>query len=259
MRQWLRPARRDTGYLPGRVIDVMIYGGSRPDLLRLCLRTLAEHLIFPSGRLRLLFQDCDFMPSLAVECIEIVREHGGFEAARVHHPTGQPGVFSYGWSITAALDDLIRAPLVFHLEEDHEFIRPVDLDLVWDLFESNPRLNQLRLNRRKNPSEENDGAVKVVERTLHAGLRDAVCSSSKNWYFQPSIWRVGYVRQRWLGHRDNVHHAAQHDLGLPDVRLPAEHYIDVLGLATLGGIGAPAYLRHTGGPERSLHTVLGRV
>lgn len=249
---------RPVAELPERVIDVMVFGGSRPALLDACLRTFREHVRF-SGTLRLLYQDCGYHAERAHECLDIVGRFGGFDAARIQAPVpDRPGVMSYGYSITAAFDDLVRAPLMFHLEDDHEFLRDVDLDVAWDLFAEHP-INQLRYNRRKTPREENDGVVKVIERTFRAGGRDVVVTSSKNWYFQPAIWRMAFVRPRWLGHFADVHHHAQVDMIGTAKRPPPEWFIEKLGAVTMGAIGEPPFLRHTGTAEHSLHHALGRV
>lgn len=243
--------------LSGKIIDVMVWGGSRPELLRRCIKSFREHLRF-SGTLRWLYQDCDYHHTRALECLQIV-ENAGFTESRIRQPVpGELGVMSYGYSMTAAFNDLVRAPLMYSLEEDHEALRPIDLDLAWGLFDQHRHINQLRFNRRKNPGEENDGTIKVLERSLDVSGRPVTISSSKNWYFQPSIWRMSFVRPRWRGHFANVHHGTQRDL-LPSKRPPPEYFLDVLGAVTMGGIGEPAFMVHTGTPEHSLHHAMGHV
>lgn len=245
--------------LPGRVIDVVIYGGSRPALLRDCIATFREHVTF-DGRLRLFYQDCGFDADRAAECMEIVEAAGGFEAARIQAPVPElPGFMSYGYSITRALADWSRAPLLYHVEDDHVFLRPVDLDVAFDLFAQHGHINQIRYNRRKNPAEENHGAVRVIERQLLVNGTPVPVTSGKVWYFMPAVWRRSYFWPRWRARLKQVQHEAQRDLGLPAERLDAAHYIDDLGLATMGGIGEAPYLRHTGTPDQSVHVGMGRV
>lgn len=249
---------RQVEEIPGRVIDVMVWGGSRPDHLRLCIESFRNTLRF-SGTLRWLYQDCNYHPVRARECMKLIADLGGFTEARIRAPLpDEPGVMSYGYSITAAFDDLVRAPLMLSLEEDHEALRPMDLDVAWDLFAEHRHVNQLRYNRRKNPGEENEGTIKVIERTLSVSGNPVTVSSSKNWYFQPAIWRMSWIRPRWRGHFANVHHRMQSEL-LPSKRPPPEFFVDVLGAITMGGIGEPAFMRHTGTPEHSLHHTLGHV
>lgn len=238
--------------LPGRVIDVMVWGASRPDLFRRTAESLRRHLRF-SGELRYFLEDGAFDAARAGESAVIARAHG-FAGVHVER------VGSYGWAMTNAFNRWSRAPLLFSVEDDMECLREIDLDLCFDAFAENPHLNQLRYNRTKNAADQNDGAWVFPRRTLRINGREWPVLGSAHWYFGPAVWRMSFVRPRWRGAKDNIHFYMNSSVGfLPDGPRPSpEWYADTLGVLTWGAVREPAYFLHTG-REQSIHAAQGRV
>jgi hypothetical protein len=237
--------------LSGRVIDVCVWGASRPHLFRRTIAAFRDHVRF-SGRLRFFLDDGDFHPERARASASIA-ESLGFDGVHVER------VGSYGFAMTNAFDRWVRAPLMFSLEDDLLALRTLDLDLACDAFLQNPGLNQLFFNRRKNYS--NPAERPFVLRALSINGCTWPCMSSGHWYFGPALWRMAYVRPRWKGFHDNVHFGINSARGfLPSDGTPAgpEWHADVLGALTWGPPKEPPFFDHIG-REDSIHAAQGRV
>lgn len=239
--------------LSGRVIDVMVWGASRPSLFRRTIESFREHVRF-SGQLRYFLEDGLFDQTAAAESAALARGFG-FDGVHVE------AVGSYGWAMTNAMNRWVRAPLMFSLEDDWLCLRDIDLDLCFDAFVENPWLNQLRYNRRKNAASQNEGRYVFPERTLTIGGREYPCLGSIHWYFNPAVWRMSFIRPRWRGFKVNVHHALNSPAGiLPEGPRPTpEWYADKLGVITWGPVREPAFFEHIGGGEHSIHDKQGYV
>ena len=248
--------RQDVETPPGRVIDVVVWGASRPHLLQRTLDSFRAHATFSTGRLRWFLEDGAFDAARAAESAALA-EGFGFDGIHVEH------VGSYGWAMTHAMDRWVRAPLMFSLEDDWLCLRDLDLDLAFDVFEQHAHVNQLRFNRRKNSRSQNDGAVVFAERTLDVGGQPLPFLSSPHWVFNPALWRMSYIRPRWKGYCNNVHIWTNREapIGLlpPGPRPSQDWYADVLGTLIWGGVGEPAFFEHIGSGAESIHKAQGRV
>lgn len=238
--------------LAGPVIDVVFWGASRPELFRVAVDSFRRHVRF-GGRLRFFLEDGDFDPERARESARIARDRG-FDGVHVER------VGSYGWAMTNAIDRWVRAPLMFSVEDDWECLRPIDLDLCWKLFEQHPHVNQVRYNRRKNADSQNRGAFVYAKRTLAVDGTDYPFLGGAHWYFNPSVWRMSYIRPRWRAHKDNIHFYLNSANGLlpPGERPSPDWYADTLGVLMWGGVREPAFFNHLGA-EHSIHARQGRV
>lgn len=251
------PALGRQHWLAGRVIDVVVWGASRPALFERTIEAFQQHAKFKTGRLRFFLEDGCFDEEKAGAAAEIARARG-FDGINVE-PVG-----SYGWAMTNAIGRWVRAPLMFSLEDDMMALREIDLDLAFDAFTQNPCINQLFYNRRKNAASQNDGGFVFAKRHLVVNGKRYPVLGSAHWYFGPSLWRMGYVWPRWSGAKDNIHfHINSADGFLPPgekggPRPAPEWYADVLGAVTWGGVGEPAMFQHIGHDE-SVHKRQGRV
>lgn len=244
--------------MPGRVIDVMVWGASRPHIFRRTIEAFKANVSF-SGRLRFFLEDGAFNEARAAESAAIAQGHG-FDGVHVER------VGSYGWAMTHAINRWQRAPLMFSLEDDWLCLRPIDLDLGFDAFEQNPWLNQLRYNRRKNESEikTDSGPYLLAQRALVINGAMWPVVGGAHWYFGPALWRMSYARPRWRGAYSNVHFYTNSANGFlprdlpPHSRPPPEWYADTLGAVTWGPVKEPPFFEHIGRAD-SIHAAQGRV
>lgn len=246
--------------MPGgeRVIDVMVWGASRPALLQQTIETFRAHAKADTVQLRYFLEDGAFDADGAAEAVRIA-EGFGFDGIHVER------VGSYGWAMTNAMNRWCRAPLMFSLEDDYRFLRDIDFDLCWEAFAQNSGLNQLRYNRRTNVAAHTAGIFPFPRRTLSIDSGDGVVEypvlGSRHWYFNPAVWRMSFIRPRWRGFQRNVHHALNSGHGLlpPSGETPSpEWYADVLGVLTWGDVGEPPFMVHAG-REASIHKAQGFV
>lgn len=239
--------------LPGRVIDVVVWGASRPHLFAQTIGAFKQHAKF-SGQLRFFLEDGQFDPERAEQSVQIARTFG-FDGIHVEK------VGSYGWAMTNAMNRWVRAPLMFSLEDDWLCLRDIDLDLCFDCFEQNAHVNQIKYNRRKNATSQNEGRFVYAQRRLPINGQEYPFIGSAHWYFNPAVWRMSFIRPRWKGFYHNVHHALNSPTGLlpRGVRPKPEWYADELGVLTWGGVKEPAFFEHLGVGDESIHKKQGRV
>ncbi len=235
-----------------KTIDVVFWGASRPELFERALSSFRRNVRF-GGRLRYFLEDGEFDKAMAAESVRIARA-AGFDGIHTER------VGSYGWAMTQAIDRWVRAPLMFSIEDDWECLRPIDLDLCWELFRDHDHVNQLRYNRRNNTRSQNEGAFVYTSRTLKIGNSQYPFLGGAHWYFNPAVWRMSFIRPRWRAHKDNIHFFINSANGLlPNGPRPSpEWYSDKLGVLTWGGHGEPAFFTHLGA-EQSIHAKQGRV
>lgn len=244
--------RQDVEELHSRVIDVAVWGASRPHLFKQTIESFRDHAKF-SGGLRFFLEDGNFNPERAKESVRIAEDHH-FNGINVEK------VGSYGYAMTHAMDRWIRAPLMFTLEDDWLCLRDIDLNLCFDCFEQNSNVNQIRYNKRKNSKDQNEGAFVFADRVLNINGRGYPVQGSAHWYFNPSVWRMKFIRPRWRGAFSNVHFYMNSMSGLlPFNRPPSSWYADVLGAYIWGAVKEPAFFRHIGTGEDSIHKAQGRV
>lgn len=247
--------------LPGRVVDVVVWGASRPDLFRRTVESFRAHAKAESVRLRWFLEEGAFDAARGAEEAAAAQEYG-FDGIHVE------ALGSYGWAMTNAMNRWVRAPYMFSLEDDWLCIRDLDLDLAVDVMEQHQGVNQLRFNFRKNAAEPNPGLwVKeypffvqpTVPRLPQEALGvDVVAINSYHWHFNPGLWRMDFIRPRWQGARVNVHHHMNSTKALipTESRPSADWYALTLGALTWGPVKEPPFFEHLG-RERSIHKTVG--
>ena len=248
--------------LPGRVIDIVVWGASRPDLFRRTVESFRAHAKTETVRLRWFLEEGAFDATRGAEEAAAAWEYG-FDGVHVE------ALRSYGWAMTNAMNRWIRAPYMFSLEDDWLCLRDLDLDLAVDVLEQHPGVNQLRFNFRKNAAEPNPGLF-VKEYTFPTTRSPVdpigppvppvpvVCVNNFHWHFNPGLWRMGFIRPKWRGSRVNVHHHMNSTAALiPTAARPsADWYALTLGALTWGPVREPPFFEHLG-RERSVHKAHG--
>jgi hypothetical protein len=231
-------------------VDVVIWSASRPSL---CARTLEAFRRFVqfSGRLRYFLcedlLDAASLPALqdlGVSCT-------GARYAEFH---------SLGHSMTDGLDRFVTAPYLFFLEDDEEAVAPLPLDAAVEALERYPHLNQITFGRRK-IERSMDGMPDRIDRAIEVQGAVQPLTNSWHWHFLPSVWRLSFLRPRWIGFQEHVHLKTNWP-GAPllpgwTTRPPAEWYADVLGSVLWGAVRQPPFFRHLGGGALSRRLEFG--
>jgi hypothetical protein len=176
--------------------------------------------------------------------------------------TTRPGT-GLGRALLRVLDEA-KTEFVFYTQEDFDFVRPLPVGACLDLMAEH-ELHHVRFNKRKTM------AVKGADRPPAEQFRkvevkyggETLCVSD-HWYFQASLWRrsiaregfahlvaraapgsvIGYCEvqfNRWY----NTTYGKDRDLSDPKLRQ------ERLRTFIWGGVGEPAFIKHTGHDRRS--------
>jgi len=221
-------------------IEIMIDSASRPFLLRKTLPTIIKYLKY-NGSLKWIFHEAFLYSDFSCECIDIANEAKIFN--RVYeekNPKGQ------GNSITNILSSC-RASYFIHWEDDHIGLRDINLDAMVQIMEDNSDVNQIAFNKRDTMSEVSGWTKKVVKRSNYT------LTTSPHWRYTPAIWRVEYIKKKWVRWEGNNSHwqinALLKELPLPGsapvVRSP-DWIIEKIGTYYYGGIDEKAFVKHIG-------------
>lgn len=160
--------------------------------------------------------------------------------------------------------DATDTEFVLYTQEDFDFLRPLPVGRCLDLMAAN-RLHHVRFNKRK--TMRTKGADRPSHEQFHkveVSYGGQTLCVSDHWYFQASLWRREIAREgfaylvgqagperaidycemkfnRWY----NAVHGGDRDLRDPSLRQ------ERLRTFIWGGIGEPAFIRHTGSERRS--------
>lgn len=219
-----------------RVIDVMVNSASRPFLLKRTLPTMIKHLRF-NGLLRWIFHEAVLFRDLSDECLSYAEWMDIFDDIQVtNDPKGET------ISIGKVLDSTVSKYLV-HIEDDFEFTRNVDLDVMWDIFESSGMVNQIVFNRRQTMSKVSGwkkGEFEIAGHTM---------TTSPHWRYTPAMWRLNFIKPKWQSIEGSNGHWKINDILQGVVARQAktpEWVAENLGTFYYGPIGEPAFCRHIG-------------
>jgi hypothetical protein len=248
-----------------RCVDVMVWGGSRPDLLEMTIKTFKQHVNFTAGKLNFYFDDGMFDKERSDASAAIAR------AMKFDNVT-QEKLGSYGYAIASAWSRDVSAPFVFSLEDDWECVQDIDLDSMVDCMVCNPKVNQIKLNRYKNYTSafykklaDQKTYYKKYELPVERMLKDSngkewPVLGSLHWYFNPAIWRTSFTVKHFKGFHRDVHRSmnSQHGFLPTKERPPPTWYTDVLGAYVWGAVKHPPYFVHRG-LKQSIHNTQGFI
>lgn len=251
-----------------RDVDVFVWGASRPDLLKRTLDSFKSHVKFKSGKFHFFLDDGLFDKVKSDESVRIAKEYG-FEGI-VQKKTG-----SYGYAMAETIGRYASSKYMFSLEDDWECLQEIDMDVLISCMEKNTSINQIRLNRRKNegyeyfrdhPKYASYMEMHKIKLPMMITLKDGKnkkwpASVSTYWYFNPALWRTDFIVPNFKGFERNVHLLLNSSAGLlPRGQPPSpKWYLKNLGTITWGDVRHPAYFKHLGGGEKSIHAAQGYV
>jgi hypothetical protein len=220
-------------------IEIMIDSGSRPFLLKKTLPKMIEHFKF-SGNLRWLFHEAVLDTELSKENIAYASSLKLFsEIVATVDPAGE------AVSINTILDKTWMSKYFIHVEDDYLFKRDVDLDVMFDIFEASPDVNQIAFNRRDTMVEVAGWFKGEYEKGGHT------LTTSPHWRFTPAMWRLDWIKPRWEPFAgSNGHWAINKKLqkGVTEnSELKTHKWVaENLGTFYYGPIGERRFCRHIG-------------
>lgn len=240
-----------------RQVDVIFFSGSRYNLLVMNYESFIKHVKF-SGKINFYLVEDIFDEEKSKLAHEFAKKHNfaGILSEKIH---------SYGKIMTRAFNELpLRSQYMFSLEEDHRFIKDLDLDAVYDVMEKYREINLMRIHRRSGESnkEHAEGKFHFALRPVEVNGKQYMTTGGCHWYFMPAIWRREYIMPKWQAVDANVHHFVNsHKVLLKKYkgRPTPDQYADELGVRTWDNFKNQKYLEHTSYLDYSIHEKYGKV
>ena len=227
-----------------RTVDLLITGSSRPQLFPFTWKSFKKYVHF-RGKLRVIFHEDFVFPKESQKTIIYLNElkkKGEINEIITHNPS-----IGLGNTLDKILRKNIESDFMFYLQDDWEFERPIDLDeLVW-IMETNKKMNLIFFNKIKNNSSINSDSCPQYT----FGYKDFILWHG--WTFLPGIWRMSMVKEKIknLKFRDTRpegfftnlfgDHKKRHDI---------KHCEENIGAYALGKTNEPRYVRHIGNDWR---------
>jgi len=167
-----------------RSVDVVIFSASRPEYLKEVLPTLFENISF-SGNLNFYLHEDVVIPGKSGEVIHLLK----YNYPQIKLIKTSPAQ-RLGFAIHKMLR-MIPSPYMLFMEDDFLLIRKINLDEIVNVFEKEPKVNQIIFNKEKTKKEK-DG-FQYWEENLTIPLVLASC-----WSLNPAIWRTSFIKPKWI-------------------------------------------------------------
>jgi len=175
------------------MIDIMRTSASRPDYLKTTTEALQKNLKYDGG-FRWLIHEDSLHEEWSKQCTDYINEVGIYDVSKVNQtPIGQ------GPSLTWLLEQT-NTPYILNVEDDYELIKPLDLNPLVDLMDKHPGINQIAFHKRRISWKRGNYFTKKQV------VRDGVpLVTDPHWAFTPSLFRLSYLKPKWVSFADNVH------------------------------------------------------
>jgi len=224
-----------------RKVSLMVDSASRPDFLGRTFLSIKEKLKF-SGRIQFLYHETFIDMEKSNECIQFMKENCLDCEILIDYPQGQ------GYSITRCLEQTKEKYFLYWVD-DHSLVRELNLDMVYSCMEENFDINQIVFNKRKNGLDRIPWTVENCE-VEKSGQKLFL---TEHWRYGPSIWRVDWIKSRWVCWKDHNHHWLMNNILQAEIlnkknpNLKTELWAkENLGTYYLGGFREPAYVENIG-------------
>lgn len=214
-------------------LDILITGSSRPELFPYCLESFKRMIHF-SGRMRFILHEDFVLPNKSDRVIGLSSIED-FDCILKTNPAQ-----GLGNALVLGLKE-VQTPFVFYLQEDWEFERPVDLDLLLYVMQQYDEINSFIFNKNRNFSGQ-------MSFPMHECLflYEVKACVSPGWFLLPSLWRTEFIRQRWKPHAERPEGKFTRSFGSHEQRKDSEFCKREMGAFLLGPAGDYRYVRHLG-------------
>ena len=193
-----------------------------------------------SGKFRWIYHEDVLNVKASDKCIEIAKDYEFDVIGKNDPPIGQ------GASLTWLLKH-VQGDYVINWEDDQAAIREIDLDrIIYIMDKYVDRINQIAFHKREIEKNHYDWVAEEME------LEGVNFVTNPHWAYVPAIWRMSYIKPRWLGSNSGNHHWEQNaklknqnvnDLAGPR---PAAWVMKNTKTFYYGKVAEPAYIKHLG-------------
>jgi len=167
------------------MIDAIINSASRPEYMKLAMRSFMKHVKY-SGIIRWILHEDVVLKKESGQVLTWAKYIGHFDLIIKTEPAQR---------LTHAvkkLFDVSKSKYVLKLEDDWIITNDIDIDYIIDTMDNNPDINQVYFNK----------AIQPFEVILKNGYKviAPVGKGPHEWAMAPGIWRTNFIKPRW----DNV-------------------------------------------------------
>ena len=224
------------------MIDILIMGSSRPQLIPYMWQSFKRMCIIRQPY-RVWFHEDFVYPSTSHAACKMVEDISLRENGRIKVVQHNPAI-GLGPAMDHMFKNHITADYMFYLQEDWEFERPVDIDQITWMMDQNPDVNLVIFNKYRTSRKILN---KFEDKQVNKSGVDLCLFNS--WVFLPGIWRMPFVRPRWVTQYDHPEsYFTKTFLGRENPEWCEEH----MGAYIYGGYGGHSYryVRHIGNSWR---------
>lgn len=194
-------------------IDIIRGSVSRPEFLKESTPTLLKHLKY-SGELKHTILESVFVNSKSKGNKKFAKENH----FNYHEINPQAG---YGVALKYALDYIVNSKYMINWEDDYSAVKDINLDECISVMERYPKVNQICFNKRPTLAfkwvrlKDNKYKWYKEPRVFKVGNRKYYLVVKEKWWFGPAIWRVDYIKDKFVGYNKDVHHLLNDNILLP--------------------------------------------
>lgn len=219
-------------------LEVLITGSSRPQLYPYCWESFKEMCVIRKPFMVTAHEDVVFgdESQKVIAYLTELKSRGEIHTIDVDSPAR-----GLGYCLNHYVTKRLQAKYVLYLQEDWEFERPIDIDRITWTMDKHPKINLIFFNKIKN-----SGTINHLEQKEFNfdGLK---CCLYHGWTFLPGIWRMDFIRGRWVYRTDRPEAAiTQQFTGRESNRYCVEN----IGAYIYGPQGDARYVRHLGNDWR---------
>lgn len=175
-------------------MDVLITSASRDKSLKSEMKAFKKYVSCSDGFKFHLHEDCvPNMENSSHETIRWANKSGLFTT--IYHSNPRVG---RGPALNK-LRQHANSKYVFYMEEDFDFVKPVDLDELISVMENHTHINQIAFNWRVSPHVPKPGGPNGQDKFYYENREfdGHIMHVSERWTWQPAIWRKDWVMQHW--------------------------------------------------------------
>ena len=217
-------------------IDVLVMASSRPDLLKITMDSFRKYIQYPN--IRYMIHEDFVYPEISEKSVAYA-ESAGFDIIEKSLPK-----IGVGYAMDKMFK-LVESDYVFHMQDDWELQRPVDLyRIIWTMNQ-HPEINCITFNKYRNMKGYE--GFENREFTFVGGIKGCIYNG---WQFLPGVWRMSKVREKWSPRKVRPEGNFQNSFGTHNERQVHDFLRKNVGSYMYGGMGEYRYVRHIGGTWR---------
>jgi hypothetical protein len=175
-------------------MDVLITSASRDKCIKSEIKAFNKHVKCKEGFDFHLHEDC--VPGMENSSFETIRWANKSKIfSTIYHSNPRIG---RGPALNK-LKKHANSKYIFYMEEDFDFIKDVNLDILIDIMEKYKHINQIAFNWRISEFVPKPGGPNGQDKFYYENRNfdDIIMHVAERWTWQPAIWRKDWLMKYW--------------------------------------------------------------